>query len=81
MVPVIRISQGVWISGYALHLTDLKASLVEVGVREVRMRLVHMMVHPNPIRICMSGRLGAEQTQRWKATTLKKRVNRINRQF
>ena len=78
MVPVIRISQGVWISGYALHLTDLKASLVEVGVREVRMR---RNVHPNPIRICMSGRLGAEQTQRWKATTLKKRVNRINKQF
>ena len=51
MVPVIRIRLGVWISGYALHQPDLKASLVEVGVREVRMRLVHMMVHPNPIRI------------------------------
>ena len=39
MVPVIRISLGGWISGYALHQTDLKASLVVVGVREVRMRL------------------------------------------
>ena len=52
MVPVIRISLGGWISGYALHQTDLKASLVEVGVREVRMRLENKIVHPYPIRIC-----------------------------